>query len=265
MNEVMELLLRRRSVRSYDKSPIADDAKDQILAATMRAPTAGNMMLYSVIEVADQSAKETLARTCDNQPFIARAPLLLLFLADYQRTYDYFVSKGVPEYCERRGETMRTPQEGDLMLACCDAVIAAHTAVIAAESLGIGSCYIGDIMENYETHRDLFALPEYAFPICLICFGYPKSSEENRPLTSRFARPFIAFRDRYRRLSESEFDEMYSAKQSKAAEIWSGPLPVPSVAQLMYERKFGSEFAAEMNRSVRAMLEAWSRRNPLSS
>ncbi len=68
---------------------------------------------------------------------------------------------------------MRKPEEGDLFLACCDALIAAQTAVIAAESLGLGSCYIGDIMENYEVHRDLFKLPKYVFPICLVCFGYP--------------------------------------------------------------------------------------------
>ena len=60
-----------------------------------------------------------------------------------------------------------------LFLACCDALIAAQTAVIAAESLGIGTCYIGDIMENYEEHEELFGLPKYVFPIRLICFGYP--------------------------------------------------------------------------------------------
>ena len=62
-----------------------------------------------------------------------------------------------------------------LFLACCDALIAAQTAVIAAESLGIGTCYIGDIMENYEEHEELFGLPKYVFPIRLICFGYPNN------------------------------------------------------------------------------------------
>ncbi|MEX1329519.1 MAG: nitroreductase family protein [Desulfobacterales bacterium] len=58
-----------------------------------------------------------------------------------------------------------------LLLVCCDALIAAQTAVIAAESLGVGSCYIGEIMENYEEHKELFGLPKYVFLISLICFG----------------------------------------------------------------------------------------------
>ena len=200
MNETLQLLLNRRSIRAYEERPISAEDKELLLQATLRAPTAGNMMLYSIIEVNDQAAKDTLARTCDNQPFIARAPLVLLFLADYQRWFDYFTLSGVEELCQRRGEPLRKPQEGDLFLACNDALIAAQTAVVAAESLGIGSCYIGDIMENYEAHRELFGLPQYVFPICLLCFGYPTQGQMQRPMTPRFDRKFIVFPDRYRRL-----------------------------------------------------------------
>jgi len=90
MNQTMELLLNRKSVRAYEGKDISKEVKDTILAATLRAPTAGNMMLYSIIEIKDQDAKDQLVKTCDNQPFIAKAPLVLLFLADYQRWYDYF-------------------------------------------------------------------------------------------------------------------------------------------------------------------------------
>ncbi len=124
--------------------------------------------------------------SCDNQPFIARAPLVWLFLADYQRWFDYFIASGVDQLCEQQKTTMRKPEEGDLFLACCDALIAAQTAVIAAESLGLGSCYIGDIMENYEVHRDLFNLPKYVFPICLVCFGYPTRQQMERAQTNTF-------------------------------------------------------------------------------
>ena len=171
MDQTMELLLNRRSVRVYEGKELSKEVKKKIIAATLRAPTAGNMMLYSIIEVNDQRTKDTLVRTCDNQPFIAKAPFVLLFLADYQRWYDYFLVSGVEHRCEQKGIVMRKPKEGDLFLACCDALIAAQTAVIAAETLGIGSCYIGDIMENYEEHKDLFGLPKYVFPISLICFG----------------------------------------------------------------------------------------------
>ncbi len=148
MNSAIEAIMKRRSVRAYDSRPIEADVKDEILNAALRAPTAGNLMLYSIIEVNDAKKKNSLAKTCDNQPFIATAPWVLLFLADYQRWHDYFLACDVEKFCARSSLSMRLPAEGDLMLACCDALIAAQTAVIAAESLGLGSCYIGDILEN---------------------------------------------------------------------------------------------------------------------
>ena len=257
MNETLQLLLHRKSIRAYEERQISAEDKDLLLQATLRAPTAGNMMLYSIIEVADQAAKDVLARSCDNQPFIAKAPLVLLFLADYQRWYDFYRLSGVEELCQRRGAPMRKPQEGDLFLACSDALIAAQTAVVAAESLGIGSCYIGDIMENYEIHRDLFQLPQYVFPICLLCFGYPTRSQMQRTMTPRYDRKFIVFPNHYRRLGQADFDEMYRDAQARFLSNPDRPAEIENVGQGMYLRKFNADFSVEMTRSVREILRAW--------
>jgi FMN reductase (NADPH)/FMN reductase [NAD(P)H] len=258
MNETIELLLNRKSVRVYEQRDIGDEVKERLLAATLRAPTAGNLMLYSIIEVKDQAAKDTLVRTCDNQPFIARAPLVLLFLADYQRWVDYFRVSGVAELCQDEGKSMRMPEEGDLFLACCDALIAAQTTVVAAESLGLGSCYIGDIMENYEEHRELFDLPQYVFPICLLCFGYPTRQQRERALTRRLDPEYVVFEDQYRRFAPEEHEEMYRERQKEPVYGQQRPARgAKNLAQLTYTRKFDSDFAREMNRSVRAMLQAW--------
>ncbi len=163
----------------------------------------------------------------------------------------------MPELCQRRGEPLRKPQEGDLFLACCDALIAAQTAVVAAESLGIGSCYIGDIMENYEIHRDLFQLPSYVFPICLLCFGYPTRSQTQRAVPPRFDRKFIIFPDRYRRLDRADFDEMYRDAQERFLVNPDRPDGIDNVGQAMYVRKFNADFSKEMTRSVRAILRSW--------
>ncbi len=138
MNEVMEVLLKRKSVRAYEKREIEAEVRAEILKATLRAPTAGNLMLYSILNITDQKIKDRLAVTCDNQPFIARAPMVWIFLADYQRWYDYFLASGVEELCARRGLSLQKPEEADLFLACNDAIIAAQNAVIAAESFGVG-------------------------------------------------------------------------------------------------------------------------------
>ena len=258
MNQTMELLLNRKSVRAYEDREVGEEVKDRLLAATLRAPTAGNLMLYSIIEVKDQAAKETLVRTCDNQPFIAKAPLVLLFLADYQRWVDYFAVSGVEELCEQQGKTMRTPEEGNLFLACCDALIAAQTAVIAAESLGLGSCYIGDIMENYEEHRALFDLPRYVFPICLLCFGYPTRQQRERPPTRRLDTEYVVFEDRYRRFAPEEFQAMYRDRQKESVHDQRREARgIKNLAQMTYVRKFDSDFAREMNRSVRVILQTW--------
>jgi nitroreductase len=258
MNQTMELLLNRKSVSVYEEKEISEEVKEELLAATLRAPTAGNLMLYSIIEVKDQGAKDTLVRTCDNQPFIAKAPLVLLFLADYQKWVDHWRATGVEELCAEEGKTVRRPEEGDLFLACCDALIAAQTAVIAAESLGLGSCYIGDIMENYEEHKALFDLPQYVFPICLVCFGYPTQQQRERTLTRRLDKEYVVFQDRYRRFGPEEFDEMYRDRQQEPVSGQRREVQgSQNLAQMVYVRKFDSGFAQEMNRSVRAMLQAW--------
>jgi nitroreductase len=223
----------------------------------MRAPTAGNLMLYSIIEVTDQKAKETLARTCDNQPFIARAPWVLFFLADYQKWFDTYNISGVAEVCAQNGKNMRMPQEGDLFLACCDALIAAQTAVIAAESLGIGSCYIGDIMENYETHRELFDLPRFVFPIALVCFGYPTRQQRERKQTLRFDRRFVVFENHYQRLRGDDFERMYHEREKQLLVNREEVRGARNLGQLMYNKKYNADFTKEMNRSVREILRRW--------
>jgi FMN reductase (NADPH)/FMN reductase [NAD(P)H] len=164
---------------------------------------------------------------------------------------------GVKQRCEQKGIAMRKPQEGDLFLACCDALIAAQTAVIASESLGIGSCYIGDIMENYETHKALFDLPKYVFPITLVCFGYPTKQQQERALTQRFDKKYIVSQDRYNRFAKKSFEDMVRERQAQMFGKNKKLKGAVNVGQAMYQRKFDSSFAHEMNRSVKAMLQAW--------
>ncbi len=259
MNEVIQTLLNRKSIRAYEERPIDDKVRRELLSATLRAPTAGNMMLYSIIDVTEQSLKDALAQSCDDQPFIAQAPLVWLFLADYQRWTDYFNISDVDKVCRQRGVPRRRPEEGDVFLACCDALIAAQTAVIAAESLGLGSCYIGDILEKYEVHREMFNLPDYVFPIALLCLGYPTEQQKERTLTTRFDQRFVMFENRYQRLSAADFAEMYHDQQTRWLSRGTKPDDIENFGQLLYFRKFAADYSLEMSRSVRAMLKAWQR------
>jgi nitroreductase len=256
MNPTIELIMHRRSTRNYDPTPLTQDERDTILQAAMRAPTAGAMMLYTIIEVENQLLKDRLAETCDHQPFIAKAPYVLLFLADYQRWMDLYQAAGCEAKALALGKTPRTPQEGDLVLALMDALIAAQTAALAADALGIGSCYIGDIIENAEQHRRMFNLPRYTFPAALLCFGKPAANRAGK-LTARFERRYIVHTNQYRRFSPEELNDMYLPFGKHSFDTGDYPGGAENVVQANYFRKFMADFSVEMTRSSREMLQRW--------
>ena len=139
MNEIIQSLFDRKSVRVFTEEPVTGEEKALLLECAFQAPTAGCQQLYTILDIVDQREKEELAELCDHQPFIAQAPVVLIFCADCQRWLDVYGEAGTEA---------RKPGPGDLLLAMADAVIAAQNVVVAAESLGLGSCYIGDVMER---------------------------------------------------------------------------------------------------------------------
>lgn len=237
MNEVINQLKKRKSMRVFEDKEIDPVIKDEILNAAFTAPTAGNMMLYSMIDVTDQDLKSKLAVTCDNQPFIAKAPLVLIFLADYQRWYDVY---------ELNDCSPRNPGEGDILLACTDAIIAAQNTVVAAESLGIGSCYIGDILENCEAVRELLDLPDYVLPAAMLVYGYPTQQQKDRKKPIRFDKEYIVNENKYRRLTKEEHEEMHRVHNEKSN---INKDEIESIKAIC-KRKYMSEFSLEMNRSA---------------
>ena len=170
MNEIMESLYQRKSMRAYEDREIPEEMKKLILKAASQAPTAGCQQLYTILDITDQKLKEALSESCDHQPFITKAPMVLVFCADCKKWYDAYLEAG----CEPR-----KPGVGDLMLAVTDTVIAAQNAVVAAESLGLGSCYIGDIMENCEEQRRLLCLPDYVFPAAMLVLDGRRNSRSS--------------------------------------------------------------------------------------
>lgn len=255
MNETIDLLMSRTSERGYLKREITQMEKDLIIRCAMRAPTAGNMMLYSVLEV-DQRQKQRLAITCDNQPFIAKAPLALVFLADLQRWFDYYELSGVPQKCRESGIEFETPQEADLMLACCDALVAAQNAVVGAEAIQIGSCYVGDIMENYEIHREMFDLPQWVFPITMVCFGHSRRQERKPSVVPRFPQEAVHFKGHYKRLDADDFEKMFEDRITRL-QPGGWVKNAENIGQHFYFKKTGSDFFREMRRSVKAAMVEW--------
>ena len=238
MNEVICQLYDRKSVRAYTGREIGKAEKDAILRAAVEAPTAGNQQLYTILDITDQSIKEKLVETCDHQPMIAQAKMVLIFCADCKKWYGAYIAVG----CQTR-----KPGVGDLLLAASDAMIAAQNAVIAAESLGIGSCYIGDIMENCEQQRELLRLPEYVFPVGMLIFGYPTEQQMRRPKPERVDMKYIVHENGYRPLSNQDLEQMWTPRAGEKGYVaWM---------QAFCNRKYNSDFSREMTRSVAKYLE----------
>ena len=158
MNETINTIMNRSSLRRFSKEEVSLENKELIIDSAMRAPTAGNLMLYSIIKVEDKDVLEKLSHTCDEQPFIKTASFALIFVVDYQKLYDYFEYSNFLSYCKEKKENPVYPSLSDLLLGSQDAIAAAQNSVIAAESLGVGSCYIGDIIEGEEIHKEIFNL-----------------------------------------------------------------------------------------------------------
>ena len=242
MNQTINELFSRKSVRVYENRPIESEKKRLILESALQAPTAGNMTLYSIIDITDEDIKKRLSVTCDNQPFIAEAPLVLIFCADYSRWYNCF--------CSIEDE-VRKPGAGDLLLSYTDAIIAAHNAVVAAESLGIGSCYIGDILENYEIHKELLNLPKYVIPSAMLVFGYPTNQLKERVKPERFMLEDIIHENFYNNIYPNKQAEMISNVTGKSGE------ELTNYIRAFCKRKWNSDFSQEMTRSSQVMINEW--------
>lgn len=240
MNEIIDSLYHRKSVRVYEDRQIPEEMKNLILEAAMQAPSAGCQQLYTILDITDQKLKEMLAESCDHQSFIANAKMVLVFCADCKKWYDAYLEAG----CEPR-----KPAVGDLMLAITDTAIAAQNAVVAAESLGIGSCYIGDIMEKCEEQRRLLQLPEYVFPAVMLVFGWPTEQQRMRQKPERCERKHIVHENTYRSIVGAELREMFAYKcKNSTYEEW---------CSAFCNRKYNSDFSKEMSRSVLEYLKQY--------
>lgn len=251
MNQTIKELFSRKSVRVYENRPIESEKKRIILESALQAPTAGNMTLYSIIDVTDENLKKRLSVTCDNQPFIADAPLVLIFCADYSRWYECFCSANSVSTVSTVEDEIRKPGAGDLLLSYTDAVIAAQNAVVAAESLGIGSCYIGDILENYEIHKELLNLPKYVIPSAMLVFGYPTIQQKERVKPTRFNLEDIIHENTYNYNNPNKQTEMLAGVTGKSEE------DLTNYIRAFCKRKWNSEFSHEMSRSAYEMIKDW--------
>ena len=168
----IELIRRHGSVRNYKPDPVPTSVIETIVAAAQCSSTSSNLQMMTVIAVTDADKRARVAGWCGNQTHVAQAPLLLVWCADLKR---------LDRVCALRGYSQVTGYVENFLVAAADAVIAAQTAALAAESLGLGVCYIGSIRNRTQDVIELLGLPRLVFPVVGMTMGWPAAPPSVRP------------------------------------------------------------------------------------
>ena len=258
MNETISCMLNRTSLRSFSDKPIEDEVRTLLKQAPVQAPNGGNMMCYSVLEITDQNRKDELCTLCEGQSMVSKAPLVWIFLADFQKWDTYFKESGAVERATREAVPYRAPGLGDLHIALQDAIIAAQSAVVAAQSLGIGSCYIGDVIMEYDKVASLLKLTPYTIIATMVVFGYPKNTESRPKPMDRCPVDAIFHENEYKEPHLGEMERAYAAMEAKLAR--QNRLPygnTGTLADYSYLGKHTAPYRIAMNDSAKAFTYAW--------
>lgn len=246
INHLIDHMLAHRSVRSYTDRTVSEEDLNSIIRSVQAAPNWVNLQLVSMVAVKDAGRRQRFAELCGHQAHIAEAPVFLVFCADYYR---------VALACCEKGQTLdEVMQDIDTLLVGAHEVgIALEAAVVAAESLGLGTVPIGDVRKNaQEVVREL-QLPKYAFPMLGLCIGYPANDPGLKP---RFPKQAVFFEETYNtdlKDELAEYDALYAQYLKErpwnnrvgnwtdlAADFYKHPYHYQGVAGALREQGFTS-------------------------
>ncbi len=172
MNETIKLLQSHRSIRKYTDDQIDDDTVAEIVRAGTAAATSSNLQATTVIRVRNPETRARISELTGGQPQVVSAPVFLVWCADVRRS-------GLA--CEIGGAATTTGMTEQFIIATVDVALAAQNAVVAAESLGYGICYIGAVRNDPQTVADLLELPDHVYPVFGLCIGVPAQDPEVKP------------------------------------------------------------------------------------
>lgn len=215
-NETAALLLGHHSVRAYRADPLPEGTLELLVAAAQSAATSSNMQTWSVVAVTEPATKALLAKVAADQKHIEQCPLFLVFLADLSRA---------ARIAERQGEPLQNlPYLETFLVSAIDAALAAQNAVVAAESLGLATVYIGALRNGPEAVAASLALPKGAMAVFGLCIGYAQESvlAGVRP---RLPQAAVLHRERYDHAEEAaligRYDPVFEASRHGGGGPWT--------------------------------------------
>ena len=202
MNPVIDQIKNHRSIRKYLDKDVPQDVLDKVLEAGTMASSSGNMQSYSIIVTKDKKIREDLMEAHFHQSMVVDAPVLMTFCADFRRMRKWLELSGAP---------MNFDNLMSFMIASIDATLVSQNVALAAESLGLGICYMGTTLASCDKVAAVLGCPEFVFPVVGFSLGYPDEAPAERkrlPLTS------LVHQEKYHDYDDSGIHAAYHERET---------------------------------------------------
>ena len=199
-----DTLLNRKTIRKYSSKPVDDKLLNDILTRGCRTSTTGNMQVYSIIVTMDADMKKELAPSHFNQKMVTEAPVVLTFCADFNR---------FGKWCRERNAEPGYDNFLSFFTAAIDALLVAQTVCVAAESEGLGICYLGTTTYMAGKIIETLKLPKGVVPVTTVTLGWP---DENPDQTDRLPIDAVVHKEVYHDYSAADIDRIYDEKEKRS-------------------------------------------------
>ncbi|UDQ81623.1 oxygen-insensitive NADPH nitroreductase [Erwinia rhapontici] len=213
MTPTIELLRSHRSIRAYSDQVITAEQRAAILDAAQSASTSSFLQCSSIIRITDTETRNALVALSGGQKYVAEAAEFWVFCADFNRNQQICpdAELGLAE---------------QLLLGCIDTALMAQNALVAAESLGFGGCFIGGIRNHIADVTELLGLPKFVLPLFGLCLGSPEQDPDHKP---RMPAGLLMHENRYQPIDpallaqyDRELVAYYQSRDSnRRSESWS--------------------------------------------
>ncbi len=213
----IDQVYKHASIRHYKSDPVPRELVEMIVSAGQRASTSSNLQAYSVVAVNDSKTRSRLAELCGNQAHIHQAPVFITWCADLSR---------LERICQMRGYQQVSEYVENFLIAAIDVALLMQNAALAAESLGLGMCYIGAIRNNPEEVVELLELPQLVFPLVGMTLGWPVGDAKQRP---RLPTRTILHWEKYNLEAEQDALDEYDRTMVDSGIYRGRQVPVPGV------------------------------------
>jgi FMN reductase (NADPH) len=177
MNETIETLLSHRSVRHFEDKPLSNEQIEMIVKSAQAASTSSHIQAYSIIGITDPEKKKKLAELAGNQSYVEKNGHFFVFCADLYR-------HEIVGEIENKDVLTSIESTEKFMVMLIDTALAAQNAAIAAESMGLGICYIGGIRNQLDEVCKLLKTPQRVIPLFGMAIGYPEKRVDQKPRLS---------------------------------------------------------------------------------